>query len=226
MLAKFDDNKNLLDENCEIWIGNFEIYDNDHCPCCNTKGFYTKKLGLYDGSNCPDCKTCYKYICKKCSRIPNKEEPYSRECYKCGCFEPKNDSNGKNNIRTNIRNKLASHKAFDKERFGKSGDLEMDDVEKLLIKQQFKCYVCGDVVLTANYKPYCCYQFSIDRINNDKPHDRGNVLISCYYCNCRHFPLFDQPNKICNYKCHTDKRNITNTRTNIKSEIIENLLKD
>lgn len=61
-------------------------YSNDHCPNCNTEGYYTKKLGLYGNDAheyCPDCKTCFKYICIRCSNIPNKEEPYSRECNKC-----------------------------------------------------------------------------------------------------------------------------------------------
>jgi hypothetical protein len=90
LLAIFDNNNNLLDENNEIIIEKFEIYDNDHCPCCNTKGFFTNKLGSIINS-CPDCIHCYKYICKKCSKIPNIEEPYLRECYKCGGFELKND---------------------------------------------------------------------------------------------------------------------------------------
>ena len=44
--------------------------------------------------------------------------------------------------------------------------------------------------------------------NNNLPHDRNNILISCYYCNCRHHPLFDQHNKICNSGCHIKSKNI------------------
>jgi len=161
-------------------------------------------------------------MCINCSIIPNKKETYSRECYNCSGYNPKTN----NNIRTNISNKLSAHREFDNRIFGKKGDLEINDIEYLLKKQEYKCYVCGDDMLMINYKPYCCYQFSIDRLNNDKPHDKGNVLISCYYCNCRHFPLFDQKDKICNSGCHTDKRNITNKRTNISNELIKKLLKD
>lgn len=39
-----------------------------------------------------------------------------------------------------------------------------------------------------------------------KPHDRNNILISCYYCNCRHHPEFNQLNKLCNSKCHIIKK--------------------
>jgi len=51
------------------------------------------------------------------------------------------------------------------------------------------------------YKPYCCYQFSIDRINNTLPHN-NNILIICYYCNYKHHKQFTQLHKKCNAECH------------------------
>ena len=37
----------------------FEIYDDDHCPYCNTKGFYTENYTLNI-----DCTECFKILCK------------------------------------------------------------------------------------------------------------------------------------------------------------------
>ena len=220
-LNKFDTNGNLLDNNNNILFENFEIYNNDYCPCCNTIGFFTKKNGLMNHSCCPDCITCDRYGCIKCCIIIDKNQPYLRECLNCNQYDQKSN---RNNIRDNISKKLNSYKQYDIIRFGKYGNLKPEDVEKLLIKQSFKCYVCNDIVVTTNYRPYCCYQFSIDRIDNNKPHDNGNVLISCYYCNCRNYPLFDQSNKICNSGCHVIKREIKNTRENIEKSIINKFL--
>jgi hypothetical protein len=89
----------------------------------------------------------------------------------------------------------------------------IDDVKKLIRKQEEKCYVCGDVVSTSSCIPTilkephdmnelellscinnlmdskkhtsgCMYQFTLDRIDNKLPHNRDNVLICCQYCNC------------------------------------------
>ena len=62
------------------------------------------------------------------------------------------------------------------------------------------------MVLLNNWKSRCCYQFSIDRLKDDEPHNMNNVLISCYYCNCRHHPSFDQDNKICKSGCHKENK--------------------
>jgi hypothetical protein len=213
LLSNFNTNYDLVDDNNKIIFDKFEILSNDYCPCCNTNGFFTKKFALMNHSCCPECITCDKYGCIKCCIIIDKNQPYLRECLNCNSF---NQQSNKNNIKDNISKKLNSHKQSDIIKFGKHGNLKSEDVEKLLIKQLFKCYVCDDMVITTNYKPYCCYQFSIDRIDNNKPHDKNNVLISCYYCNCRNFPLFDQLNKICNSGCHTIKREIKTTRENIE----------
>ena len=62
-------------------------------------------------------------------------------------------------------------------------------------EQNNKCYICNDIVLTHSYVPYCCYKFSIDRLDNLKPHDLDNVKISCYYCNCKNHILYNKHEK-------------------------------
>ena len=93
----------------------------------------------------------------------------------------------------------------------------------LMLKQNLKCYVCDDLVLTTNWRSHCCYQFSVDRIDDNKPHDRNNILLSCYYCNCRIHSLFDQQNKVWKRGCHNENKPNIPTKYDIDKEIIERL---
>lgn len=72
--------------------------------------------------------------------------------------------------------------------------------------QNYKCYLCDDIILTHSYVPYCCYKFSIDRIINTLPHDTTNVRMSCYYCNCKNHKSYCKTEKVkCDNKeccCH------------------------
>jgi hypothetical protein len=223
LISIFDNYKNLVDENNQIIIEYFDIYNDDYCPSCNIIGFHTNKNSSeYTGVR--DCIECCSIICKKCSFIKNEDEPWSKLCYKC-----ENGTmfgiTGKYGINKNIQNKINSHKKFDLIRFNNKGNIEVDDVLLLLNKQNNKCYVCNDNLETNNYEKFCCYQFSIDRIDNSKPHNKDNVLISCYFCNCRDFPLFDQPFKICKSGCHKIKRDdIKQTRTTILNDIKQKLI--
>ena len=123
-------------------------------------------------------------------------------------------------------------KRQDKENFGFEGNILLKNVKELLRKQEFKCYVCDDNVITSGWKPNCLYQFTLDRLNNSLPHNRDNCLICCYYCNCKDIMLLHTEdindfenikNKICKNKCHCNKRLITSNRNNISKEKIEGL---
>jgi hypothetical protein len=92
----------------------------------------------------------------------------------------------------NITKKVSNNKQFDLKNFGRKGTMTSKDVQNLLKIQEYKCDKCGEEVLTFGYKSRCCYQFSIDRINNGLPHDKNNIKISCYFCNCADHPLYDK----------------------------------
>jgi hypothetical protein len=79
------------------------------------------------------------------------------------------------------------------------GNITYEDIVKLLKIQEYKCYICSDIVLTYSYVPYCSYKFSIDRLDNNKPHDQNNIKISCYFCNCKEHISF---NKKIKQKCN------------------------
>jgi hypothetical protein len=79
------------------------------------------------------------------------------------------------------------------------GDIDYKFINKLIKQQKYKCYQCNDKLVTFLYVPYCCYKFSIDRIDNNKPHNKDNVKISCYFCNCKDHFLYDKKEKL---KCN------------------------
>ena len=107
--------------------------------------------------------------------------------------------------------------------------VSIEDVKNLLIKQDNKCYVCYDNVITQEWFPECLYQFTLDRINNNLPHNKNNVLICCNYCNSySHLPDISDIccSKLCRRGCHTIKRNILRTRYDVPMKEIINLLLD
>jgi hypothetical protein len=195
-----EDNYNLKDLKLK------ELSDN--CQNCGEKGYLNKN---YPYDSAPDCEKCFKFICKLCSCYRDG----GRTCFQCYSSDYTND------LLKNIQKKISNYNIFDENKFNKIGNIQIEDVKELLNKQNFKCYICNDIVKTINWSPYCCYQFSVDRIDNNKPHDRNNILISCYYCNCRNDPRFDQNNKLCNNKCHTIKRENIPYKTDIDNNIIE-----
>ena len=131
-----------------------------------------------------------------------------------------------------ILSKIQNYKQEDKKVNRKitNNYVSIEDVKNLLIKQDNKCYVCHDNVITKEWHPYCLYQFTLDRIDNNLPHNKNNVLICCYYCNSfSHLP--DKVSDICCSKlcrrgCHTIKRNILKTRYDVPMKEIINLLLD
>lgn len=146
---------------------------------------------------------------------------------------------GKNNIKiqyenkkldTIFKDKIYKCKYSDKlkERLYKEEEyINIDDIKKLIEKQDRKCYVCGDNLIFNNWYSECLYQFTLDRINEKLPHNKNNVLLCCYYCNCFSYTGIDDD--ICKYKmckngCHTIKRNIIRTRKNIDYKEINKLL--
>lgn len=104
------------------------------------------------------------------------------------------------NIKTetnNIKKKISNCIRNDNKNFKIKGDITCEYIYELLQTQQYKCHKCNETILTDNYKPYCCNQFSIDRVNNTLPHNKDNVKISCYFCNCENHYLYDKKQKIC-----------------------------
>ena len=61
------------------------------------------------------------------------------------------------------------------------------------------CIECGCNMLFCNYEPWCVYQFSFDRINNNKIHSKNNLRIICFNCNSSGN---NAPKMSCSKNCH------------------------
>jgi len=114
----------------------------------------------------------------------------------------------------NIQKAISNSKQSDKKKLTYSGPSKLNSIgninyifiKDMIESQNYKCYLCDDIILTHTYAPYCCFKFSIDRINNNQPHDTDNVRMSCYFCNCKNHVLYGKTEKVnCDDKdcgCH------------------------
>jgi hypothetical protein len=105
-------------------------------------------------------------------------------------------------VKKQIMMKLYTYRQSDKKNFGIAGDLTFEDIQDLFKRQEGKCYVCKDLLLASGFQKLCKYQISVDRLNNALPHERTNVLLSCYYCNCAEHNGWIE--KYC--ECHPEPR--------------------
>lgn len=149
-----------------------------------------------------NCRECKKYLCEYCANVDQNDI----HCMDCFVTNPR--------MAEIISDKIASHMLFDSTKFIPTGNITVGDVMELFIKQNFRCYIC-ECRLLINSSAYCFYKFSIDRIDNKQAHNKNNVLIACYHCNCGEM-LMKRPRsiatkrrkikfKICVNKCHTNK---------------------
>jgi hypothetical protein len=92
----------------------------------------------------------------------------------------------KNELRVNIEadknicKKLYGYKSQDKKR-GWTNNLELSDISVLLT--DLDCYYCKNSVLLDYETKLHPMQWTLDRIDNDLPHNKDNVLLSCLKCN-------------------------------------------
>jgi hypothetical protein len=84
-------------------------------------------------------------------------------------------------ITKDIRN--LKHK--DAERWGVEGSLSTGAMYNQLCKQNYQCYICARIVSwgpTSSCKKQVT-DFSINRVNNNLPHNQDNVAVTCLHCN-------------------------------------------
>lgn len=97
----------------------------------------------------------------------------------CKGFIPK-DAMNKIKININSNNKKDNNK------FARNGKFTLDEFMEKLKAQGDKCYICLQGFKYDGGK-WCYYFPSSDRINNNYPHDKDNIAISCLYCNIRYY---------------------------------------
>ena len=84
-----------------------------------------------------------------------------------------------------IKKKIDSHLAEDKLKHRDTKNyVDVEYIKDLYTKQAGLCERCECEMLTANYPKNCGRQFTIDRIDSNLGHVKGNVKILCWSCNC------------------------------------------
>lgn len=86
-----------------------------------------------------------------------------------------------------IEKKIQSYKQQDvyKNRFLEQDFIKLENVVEELYNSDLKCYYCNTFVYILYEHVRENYQWTLDRINNDIGHNKGNLLISCLECNLK-----------------------------------------
>ena len=82
---------------------------------------------------------------------------------------------------SNIRKKRKEYQKTDKSVGG--GTASAQELLQVAEAADDQCELCGCTMLFENYKPWCQYQFSFDRLDNSRGHSVENVRVICYACN-------------------------------------------
>jgi len=61
----------------------------------------------------------------------------------------------------------------------------LKDLCKMFKKEEYRCHYCRELLSVIHRETRCSSQWSLDRMDNDKPHDINNLVLSCYSCNVR-----------------------------------------
>lgn len=193
-----------------IWIEEGEI-ENDCCPNCFTAGYYQENLyKLDDSTTSNSCTSCNIVLCKLCA-YRGFEEKTCFYCWNCQSKFINNNNKLKDKINGKIRDskfrdskdQVLGPKRFpDQEPYNEREYITCQDVINMIITQESKCCSCEEIFLCSNWKRFCCYQFSITKIDSSKCRNKDNFRLSCYYCACKHRLEFDQPTKKCKSGCH------------------------
>lgn len=136
------------------------------------------------------------------------------------------------------KRKLAGHQKSDQYKFNTIGNITLENIKEKVNVQRGACFYCKEELLFDEWAPYCWYQFSIDRLNDDLPHDADNCVVSCYYCNCSQVmksqkKMYDyglNDHKVCTQDCpiehQVQKPHITILLSELRSQYDEPRTKD
>jgi hypothetical protein len=88
---------------------------------------------------------------------------------------------------SHIKSKICSYRQQDilKKKLDQNNFVEFIDVIDLLIECKLKCCYCSQEVFILYENVRESKQWSLDRINNDIGHNKGNLVIACLECNLK-----------------------------------------
>ena len=101
--------------------------------------------------------------------------------------DDKNKDKYMSKLKTHIKTKLCSYKQQDilKNKLNESEFVSFGETIDLLKSHNLKCCYCSDEVYILYEQVRAMKQWSLDRINNDIGHNKGNLVIACLECNLK-----------------------------------------
>jgi hypothetical protein len=90
-------------------------------------------------------------------------------------------------IIAHIKTKINSYKQQDiiKKRFNEELFTDFEEIIYLLKSCEMKCHYCSQEVYILYERVREMKQWSLDRINNDIGHNKGNLVVACLECNLK-----------------------------------------
>lgn len=93
-------------------------------------------------------------------------------------------------VKNEIRGKLSVYRSGDLKRWGNGcltpeNILTWEDIAMMMVGKRCKCFYCHSPYIVRYKNIHDPLQWSVDRIDNTKPHIKDNIVISCLRCNLR-----------------------------------------
>lgn len=90
-------------------------------------------------------------------------------------------------LTSHIKNKIYNYKQQDiiKKKLNENEFVSFEETIDLLKKCNMKCCYCSNEVYILYERVREMKQWSLDRINNDIGHNKGNLVIACLECNLK-----------------------------------------
>ncbi len=88
-------------------------------------------------------------------------------------------------LRSELLKKINSYKSQDlsKNKYNSNTFISLNEVLEKLVLSKLKCYYCRVNILLLYKNVRDGFQWTLDRINNDKDHSNDNTIIACLKCN-------------------------------------------
>jgi hypothetical protein len=90
-------------------------------------------------------------------------------------------------IKQQVNHKIASYKSQDviKNLYNEDKFIKFEDILEKMIESELKCYYCKDNMIVLYDFVREIKQWSVDRIDNDKGHNKDNFYLACLECNLK-----------------------------------------